>query len=90
VRILSVRAEEFQPEREARMRGVLVDGVFQDGRSSQDSATLSSFVRTLAALGYAAEPVETRAAAAASTVSSQLFTYRLTRRDERSRKGVTP
>ena len=90
VRILSVRAEELQPEREARTRGVLVDGVFQDGRSSQDSATLSSFVRTLATLGYAAEPVETRAAAAASTVSSQLFTYRLTRRDERSRKGVTP
>lgn len=87
IRILSVRAEELAPERETQTRGFLVDGVFQDGRSNQDSATLSAFVRSLAVLGYTAEPVETRAAAAASTVSSQLFTYRLTRKDERVRGG---
>lgn len=90
IRILSVRAEEIQPERDTQTRGVLVDGVLQDGRNDQDSATLSAFVRTLAALGYTAEPVEIRAAAAASTVSSPLFTYRLTRREERSRQGGKP
>ena len=90
IRILSVRAEESTPEREAQPRGVLVDGVFQDTRSNQDSATLSSFVRSLALLGYTAEPVESRAAAAASTVSSQLFTYRLTRKEERVRSGNKP
>lgn len=84
IRILSARAEEPLAERDAPARGVLVDGVFQDGRSNQDSATLSSFVRTLATLGYTAEPMETRAAAAASNVSSQLFTYRLTRRASKS------
>ena len=90
IRILSVRAEELTPEREAQPRGILVDGVFQDTRSNQDSATLSSFVRSLAVLGYTAEPVESRAAAAASTVSSQLFTYRLARKDERVRTGNKP
>ena len=88
--ILSVRAEELPPERETQARGVLVDGAFQDGRNDQDSATLSSFVRTLASLGYTAEPIETRAAAAASAVSSQLFTYRLTRKEMRSYEGRTP
>ncbi|MGI4779265.1 MAG: hypothetical protein ACRYGA_14325 [Janthinobacterium lividum] len=86
IRILSVRAEEIQPEREASARGVLVDGVLQDSRGNQDSATLSSFVRALAAVGYSAEPVETRATAAASAVSGQLLTYRLTRKEERMRR----
>ena len=90
IRILSVRAEEPAPEREDKPRALLVDGAFQDGRSNQDSATLSSFVRSLAGLGYAAEPFETRAAAAASAVSSQLFTYRLTRKEERLRGAGKP
>lgn len=90
IRVLSVRAEDLTPERETQPRGILVDGVIQDIRSNQDSATLSSFVRSLAVLGYAAEPVESRAAAVASAVSSQLFTYRLVRKEERVRPGNKP
>ncbi|MGJ7580329.1 hypothetical protein ACSFA3_09120 [Variovorax sp. RHLX14] len=90
IRILSVRAEEPTPERETQPRGILVDGVIQDTRSNQDSATLSSFVRSLAVLGYTAEPFESRAAAAASAVSSQLFTYRLIHKEERARSGTKP
>ena len=90
IRILSVRAQDATTEREALPQGVLVDGVLQDSRSNQDSATLSSFVRSLAVMGFAAEPVETKAAAAASTVSTQLFTYRLIRKEDRVRTGSKP
>ncbi len=90
IRILSVRAQDTAPEREASQQGVLVDGVLQDTRGNQDSATLSAFVRSLTTMGFAAEPAETKAVAAASTVSSQLFTYRLTRREDRMRAGNKP
>lgn len=90
IRILSVRAEERANEQDDQARGVLVDGVLQDGRSNQDSSTLSMFVRSLGALGYAADPVETKAAAAALNVSSQLFTYRLTRKEDRLHRGGKP
>lgn len=86
LRLLSVRSEEprAKADPEGEPRGIAVDGVVQEGSKTPDSVALSAFVRSLADGGYTATPTESRASTAASSVSSRLFSYRLTARAEPS------
>jgi hypothetical protein len=62
----------------------VVDGVLADGAALHGSKLLSAFIRALRERGYQAEPIDTKGAAVGLSISSRLFSYRLTRTAEPS------
>ncbi len=68
---------------------IVVDGTLPESliNSDRDTRSLSTLVKTLAAHGYRAEPVDIRSSATGQDGSTRLFSYRLTRIDPRPQGG---
>jgi hypothetical protein len=94
IRILGVRTESAPVGKSAppganveslvrqNAGSAVVDGVLADGAALQGSKLLSAFIRALRERGYQAEPIDTKGSTAGSSISSRLFSYRLTRTAE--------
>jgi len=93
IRILAVSTVRPTTAGESRKStdtpAAVVDGALPESaiNSDQDTRSLSRFVRTLHEHGYRAEPVDIRAAAAGESISTRLFSYRVTRIETPERGG---
>ncbi|MFZ3120797.1 MAG: hypothetical protein WA159_21035 [Variovorax sp.] len=90
LRILSVRSEEPKAEQQGVVTSFLVDGVIDERALGQGSQVLSAFSRAMVKAGYQATPVDVQSAAAASQLSSRLFSYRVHQAESGRESGSMP